>query len=68
MSQDATRAVLRRKTPLRRAHLEVEYLLLALDLGEVLSLLPGLGPLQAALLEVLQSGRYSRLRSFGCPW
>lgn len=54
----ATRAVLKRATP-PRGILEVEYLLLALDLGEVLSLLPGLGPLEAALLEVLQSSRYS---------
>lgn len=34
--------------------LEVEYLLLALDFGEILFLLAGFGPLQAALLEVFE--------------
>lgn len=36
--------------------LEVEYLLLALDFGEILFLLAGFGPLQAALLEVFEPG------------
>lgn len=47
------------------AVLEVEYLLLALNLGEILFLLAGLGPLQAALLEVLEPCRHSGLRSPG---
>ena len=34
----------------------MEYLLLALDFGEVLFLLAGFGPLQAALLEVFEPG------------
>lgn len=34
----------------------MEYLLLALDFGEILLLLAGFGPLQAALLEVLEPG------------
>lgn len=38
----------------------MEYLLLALDFGEVLFLLAGLGSLQAALLEVFESGSHSR--------
>ena len=46
----------------------MEYLLLALDLRKVLFLLPGLGPLQTALLEVLESGCYCRLRSLGWSW
>lgn len=37
--------------------LEVEYLLLALDFGEILFLLAGLGSLQAALLKVFEAGR-----------
>lgn len=36
--------------------LEVEYLLLALDFGEILFLLAGFGPLQAALLEMFEPG------------
>lgn len=36
--------------------LEVEYLLLALDFGEVLFLLACFGPLQAALLKVFEPG------------
>lgn len=40
--------------------LEVEYLLLALDFGEILFLLAGFGPLQAALLKVFESGRHGR--------
>lgn len=32
----------------------MEYLLLALDFGEILFLLAGFGPLQAALLEVFE--------------
>lgn len=36
--------------------LEVEYLLLALDFGEILFLLAGFWPLQAALLEVFEPG------------
>lgn len=36
--------------------LEVEYLLLALDFGEILLLFAAFGPLQTALLQVLQAG------------
>lgn len=36
--------------------LEVEYLLLALDFGEILLLLAAFGPLQAALLQVFEAG------------
>lgn len=36
--------------------LEVEYLLLALDFGEILFLLAGFGPLEAALLKVFEPG------------
>lgn len=36
--------------------LEVEYLLLALDFGEILLLFAALGPLQAALLQVFEPG------------
>lgn len=36
--------------------LEVEYLLLALDFGEILFLLAGFGPLKAPLLEVFEPG------------
>lgn len=40
--------------------LEVEYLLLALDFGEVLFLPAPFGSLQAPLLEVFESGRHGR--------
>lgn len=36
--------------------LEVEYLLLALDFVEIIFLLAGFGPLQAALLKVFEPG------------
>lgn len=36
--------------------LEVEYLLLTLDFGDLLFLPAGFGPLQAALLEVFEPG------------
>lgn len=36
--------------------LEVEYLLLALDFGEILLLFAAFGPLQAALLQVFEAG------------
>lgn len=36
--------------------LEVEYLLLALDFGEILLLFAAFGPLQAALLQVFEPG------------
>lgn len=36
--------------------LEVEYLLLAMDFGEIIFLLAGFGPLQAALLKVFEPG------------
>lgn len=34
----------------------MEYLLLALDFGDILFLFAGFGPLQAALLEVFEPG------------
>lgn len=39
--------------------LEVEYLLLALDFGEILLLFAPFGPLQAALLQVFEAGGHS---------
>lgn len=36
----------------------MEYLLLALDFGEILFLLAGFGSFQAALLQVLEPGRH----------
>lgn len=40
----------------RWGRLEVEYLLLALDFGEILLLFAAFGPLQAALLQVFEAG------------
>lgn len=46
--------------------LEVEYLLLALDFGEILLLFAAFWPLQAALLQVFEAGGHSG--ALGRPW
>lgn len=46
--------------------LEVEYLLLALDFGEILLLFAALGPLQAALLQVFEPGGHGGALRW--PW